>query len=204
MYYVIVEHLEECISPWMLSEYRFLSRIFEGRVVFTNVRNIKDREKLEGLGVVYSEDFLEIIKKLRLKKVVILDPQAEKQLRHHELREVDAVVIGGIMGDHPPKGRTYQLITSRAKNLESRNLGKKQFTIAGTAYVLKEIEGGKELEELDIREGLRLERRVNNIEVTVELPYVFPYKDGRPVIPPDYLETILYKSLLFEENPCKD
>jgi len=204
MYYVIVEHLEECVSPWMLSEYKFLSKIFEGRVIFTNVKSSKDREELEGLGMIFSEDFLEIIKKLGLKKVLILDPQADKQLRHNELVGVDAVVIGGIMGDNPPKGRTYQLITSKAKNLESRNLGKKQFTIAGTAYILKEIEDGKELEELDIREGLRLEGRVNNIEITIELPYVFPYKNEKPVIPPDYVEVILYKSLIFEENPCKD
>lgn len=108
------------------------------------------------------------------------------------------------MGDHPPRGRTKELITSKASHIPARNLGKGQLTIAGTAYVIKQIENGKELEELDLREGLNIEVSIGGISLSVELPYTFPYEDGKPVLPPDYADVILRKSLIYEENPCSD
>ncbi|MCX8186931.1 MAG: SAM-dependent methyltransferase [Sulfolobales archaeon] len=202
MNYVIVVHLEPCISPWMLCEYRYLSQLFEGRVIYTNVRSGKDVEVLRKYGNVYSEDFTQVIKNLELRDVIILDPKAEEPLRRDELIKSDAVIIGGIMGDHPPRGRTSELITNKAKHLKARNLGPKQFTIAGVAYVIKELEGGKELKDIPVKEGIEVRAEVKGIEVVVELPYAFPVKDGQPVLPKDYVDTIIRRSQTFEENPC--
>ncbi len=202
--YVIVEHLEPCISPWMLSEYSYLSTLFPGRTIFTNVKNVKHYETLKQYGKVFEETFTEVVRALNLTNTIILDPKAEKTLIKEELQNADAVVVGGIMGDHPPKGRTEKLITSKAKHMEARNLGEGQLTIAGVAYVLKELEGGKELKDLDIREGLEISIQVGDYTVTVELPYAFPYKDGEPVLPHNYADVVVRKALIYEENPCTD
>ncbi|MEM1680753.1 MAG: SAM-dependent methyltransferase [Sulfolobales archaeon] len=202
MRYVVVEHLEPCISPWLLSEYSYLSKLFKMRTVFTNVKDRGQAELLRKYGTVFMEDFLSTLPKLGVINAIILDPKASKPLRREELVNADAVIVGGIMGDHPPRGRTEELITSRARHLTARNLGEKQLTIAGVAYVLKEIEDGRELGELDIRYGLQISVKIKDFELVVDLPYAFPYRDGKPVLPEDYVEVITKKSLTFEDNPC--
>jgi len=201
-YYVIIEHLEPCISPWLLSEYRYVAKLFSGRVIFTNVTNANDAKKIKELGVIYSECFTYVVNTLGLRNLVILDPQAVDTLTHQDLIDADAVVIGGIMGDHPPQGRTKKLISSKALYAKTRNLGPKQLTIAGAAYVLKRVEEGVSVNELDIRFGLKISTKVSGIELAVELPYAFPYENGAPVLPSDYLDTVIRKSLLFEDGPC--
>ncbi len=199
--YIIIEHLEPCISPWLLCEYRYVADLFKGRLIFSNVKE-DALEVLSNYGMACNEDFINVITKLSLKNVIILDPQAEYTLTPSELMMADGVVIGGIMGDHPPRGRTKELISSKARGQLIRNLGKKQLTVAGTAYVIKKLEEGRSLNELDIREGLKVEMKLGDAELTIELPYMFPYEDGRPVVPEGYIEVILYGSQLFETNPC--
>lgn len=202
MHYVVVEHLEPCISPWMLSEYAYLSKLFKNRVIFTNVRSGDDAEILKHYGEVIGEDFIKALSKLGAVNTIILDLKASKTLSRDELIQADAVVIGGIMGDHPPRGRTEKLITSKAKHLKTRNLGKKQLTIAGVAYIIKEMEGGKEFEDIEIGEGIQTTIQIKDVEVVIELPYAFPLKDGKPVLPENYLDIVARKVYLYDGNPC--
>lgn len=202
MKYVIVEHLEPCLSPWMLCEYEYLSKIFSGRTIYTNVKDGRAMEVLKKYGEVYSDEFTKAIKILNLRDVIVLDPKAEELLKRDELVQAEGVVVGGIMGDHPPKGRTSELITNKAKHLKSRNLGSKQLTIAGVAYVLKEMEGGKEFREIPIIEGVEIKVKVGMVDIALELPYAFPAKNGQPVLPDNYIDTVIKKSLIFEDSPC--
>ncbi len=181
----VVEHLEPCISPWMLSEYAYLSKLFKGRVIFTDVENLGDAEILKRYGEVFNEDL-----------------RAGKPLSKEELIQADAAVVGGIMGDHPPRGRTEKLITSKAKHLKTRNLGKGRLTIAGVAYILKEVEGGEELEDIEVGEGTQIAVQIKDVEVIVELPYTSPLKDGKPVLPDDYADIIARKISVDDGNPC--
>jgi len=201
--YVIIPHLEPCLSPWILSEYRFVVNLFKGLVgvVFTNVFRETDLIKLKKLtDDAYRFDFNEFIAINNLERIVVLDPQARKSLTKLDVELADAVIIGGIMGDNPPRGRTKKLITDRVRTKEviSRNLGKKQLTIAGAAYVLKAIWEGKSLNEIKIMNGLSIDIELNDVKLTIELPYAFPVVNGKPVIPEDYIEIVKGGTVYFE------
>lgn len=201
---VVVEHLEECLSPWLLSEYSYVVKLFGGRALFTNVRSPRSRRTLASLGARVEEaSVVELVRAGRLGRPVVLDPRAPEALEPGDLAGVGAVVIGGIMGDHPPRGRTYREITSRLLPLGAvaRNLGRHQLTIAGAAYVLKRVEEGARLESLDIRFGLSFSVQLGGYELTIELPYAFPYEGGRPVLPEGYLEVVARRSLVYESRP---
>ncbi|MEM1935751.1 MAG: hypothetical protein QXD14_03410, partial [Sulfolobales archaeon] len=137
-----------------------------------------------------------------LRHPIVLDPKARETLTPEDLMSADSVIIGGIMGEHPPRGRTFREITSKlTSKAKARNLGKLQLTIAGAAYVLKKMLEGVRLESLDIRFGLKLVVQVGRYEVTIELPYAFPYEEGKVVLPENYLEVIARRSLVYESKP---
>ena len=207
----MIEHLEPCISPWLLSEYSYSISLLKDlglQIIFTNVSKPRDADVLRRYSAITFESSItsdEMLKDLGISSIIVLDPKAEKLLRSKDATSADAVVIGGIMGDHPPKGRTWELITTRIPNAKPRNLGKKQLTIAGAAYVLRKILEGVELEEIPIKEGLTVPLKLGKYELTIKLPYAFPYADGKPVLPDNYIEIVAKKTLLFESSgACRD
>lgn len=195
---IIIEHLEPHVSPWLMSEYRYVSKLFKEVLIITNVRREDDRDMLKGLGLVLSDTAVKVVRELKAGNVIVLDPQAEKELKRAELVRADAVIIGGIMGDHPPRGRTREFLTSKFREELSRNLGRKQLTIAGTAYVLWRMLRGAELRDIAIKEGLTIEVNLGRAVLTIELPYAFPYDRGKPVIPEDYIDVVARRTVYYE------
>ncbi len=197
---LIVDNWEERLSPWLLSEYRFVADLFRGSVVFTNVVCEEMLQALRPLAEATSKSVREFLatNDIPLSKVLVLDPAAEEELSPEDLGKVNVVVIGGIMGDHPPKRRTRELITSRLPGALARNLGREQLTIAGAAYVLKKVSEGYALKDLDLRFGLTVRLNVLNADVEIFLPYAFPYEWGKPVLPKDYLKIVAMRSLYYE------
>ena len=209
--YIVVEHLEPCISPWLLSEYSYIINLFWDsslQVIFTNVRRLSDYNALKEHQVrIFKSSITSntLLKDLGISSIIVLDPKAEEPLRSNDAALADAIVIGGIMGDHPPKGRTWELITSRIPRAKPKNLGKKQLTIAGAAYVLKEVLKGIELDKITIREGLTITLKLGKYELLIELPYAFPYVNDRPILPRNYIEIVAKRSLIFEgSGACSD
>ena len=198
---VIVEHLEPCLTPWLLKEYEFVSSVVgPERLLFTNVPPAHT-EALSRYGKVTEKRVWEVAHQGT--DVIVLDPVAEEVLRPEEATAAEYVVIGGIMGDHPPKKRTWAEITSRMPWAKARNIGKGQLTIAGAAYVLMRIVRGARLEELDLREGLTIEVVMpGGLTLEVELPYVFPYEGGEPVLPEGYADVVARKTIYYERDPC--
>ena len=134
---------------------------------------------------------------------IILDPQAPIPVSRSEILNADIVVIGGIMGDYPPRGRTKELISRKVegKGAKIRNLGKEQFTIAGAAYIIKAIEDGAELKDIEIVKGLNITIDLKHgIKFEVYLPYAFPAKNGKPIIPEDYIEVIIRRTPVYEQQ----
>ncbi|MEM3760475.1 MAG: SAM-dependent methyltransferase [Candidatus Bathyarchaeia archaeon] len=173
----VIEHLEQEIGKWLLYEYTHASEIVgKNRLIFTNVKNKSDKAKLSRLGAVEEKSATEIFSP---EKVIILDPKAELPLKPQDFAGKDAVIIGGILGDHPPKGRTSKLLTKHFPKATLRNIGKAQFSIDGAVYVAKLISEGKPLEKIPVKKGLSL--RLNEY-AEVYLPYAYPLKDGKPVI----------------------
>ncbi|MDK6028250.1 SAM-dependent methyltransferase [Ignisphaera sp. 4213-co] len=209
--YIVIEHLEPCINKWILKEYEFVAKIFNGRVIFANVKNEKDLQILKKLGIVYKESVIEFLS--NNPNVIVLDPMAYEELTTDDMKHSEYVVIGGIMGSHPPNGKTNKLITSKLPFAKARNIGKHQYTIAGAAYVAKLIESGKKLSEIKYVFGLKITKKLGKeLELEIELPYAFPINEyGDVILPENYLTVVAEFVPVFESrilagnnNVCQD
>ncbi len=115
---IIIEHLGEKIWTWIYLEYENISHLIgREKIIFSNIKDVDERRILNSLGIVWSRSILDYEDENRL---IILDPNAEETLRKDYIGNDDYLVTGGILGDYPPKGRTYKYITK--KILLSQNL----------------------------------------------------------------------------------
>ncbi|NPA84630.1 MAG: hypothetical protein GXO07_01330 [Crenarchaeota archaeon] len=175
---IVIENLEE-FGEWVIYEYEHAHELLGGELLITNVKDEKMKEELERRGIRYEERSVsEIIESLP-KPWVVLDPKGEKELEPEEAR--GTVIIGGILGSHPPKGRTWELLTSRLlpKGVLVRNIGKEQFSIDGAAAVAWLISRGKKLSEIEKVVGLEIEvEAMPGMSVVEELPYAYPVVNG--------------------------
>ena len=193
----VIEHLEPVISRWMLLEYRHASRIVGShKLVFTNIARSEWRRMLEPLGMVMEGRVAEAYRGRRL---LVLDPTADTLLSPQDYENVDAVVVGGIMGDHPPRHRTRSLLTSRLRNSSTRSLGGRQLSIDGAIYVAYMVMQGSELRNIPLVEDVEIRLpELQGVERSIRLPYAYPLVDGRPLITPG-LEEYLRNMLPYEE-----
>jgi ribosome biogenesis SPOUT family RNA methylase Rps3 len=187
--------LEIEIGKWLYFEYAHASRIAgKDRLVFTNIKNPEDAKILSNLGLIRRESFIDIFSQDR---IIILDPKAPQSLRPEDLRDIEAFIIGGILGDHPPKGRTRMLITSRAPFALSRNIGRGQFSIDGAVYVAKLVSEGVRLENIAVKKGLHIKL---NKRAAIYLPYMYPLKDGKPVISDELTRYLISEEIIEDEE----
>ncbi len=196
---VAIEHLEPRLSKWILLEYKHVSKMVgKERLHFTNIIQRKDIELLSKYGIVHKESIVKLIHKSKWDNVLILDPRSNKLLEPQDFTgRRNLVVIGGIMGDHPPRGRTYQLLTSRIlrenpRNVKVVSLGKHQFSIDGTAYMVLQVFKGRRITEIPIVKGvsIKLKAYVRDAELEIYLPFAYPLINGKPLLTPglvDYL-----------------
>ncbi len=199
---IVVEHMEHRTTRWLLEEYREVVGVARDAgvlAIFTNVRDPALAAFLERAGaVVYNRPGWEVIDAGR---AIVLDPAAEKRLEPWEAAWADYIVIGGIMGDHPPRGRTRYIsfmYTASAK----RNLGPHQLSVDGAARVALEIARGSSLDDVRLAVGVRLEVEglpgLGGIEI--ELPFAYPVgPDGRPLLARG-LASLLAKGITWDEQ----
>lgn len=83
---------------------------------------------------------------LAQERVCLLDMRGTKVLEHAERKDYDAYVFGGILGDHPPKDRTFAL---RPLFTQSRNLEEIQMS-TDTAILVTELIINGQMELRDI------------------------------------------------------
>lgn len=173
----VIEHLEPEIGKWRLFEYEHASEIVgKNRLMFTNVKEADERQLLSEFGMVEEKSAAEIFSH---EKVIVLDPKAKLPLKPEDFEGKEAVIIGGILGDHLPRGRTRKLLTKRFPKAVVRRIGKWQFSIDGAVYVAKLVSEGTPLEAIHVQKGLTLKL---NKHGEIYLPYAYPLQDGKPVI----------------------
>ncbi len=170
----IIEHLEPKIFKWCLIEYKNISKIVgKENLWFTNIK--RKNKNLEALG----KTFKSSVSELNLKNTCVLDPEANKTLVPSEAKNFDYFIFGGILGDDPPRKRTAPELTSRMRNTEVRNIGKKQFSTDNAVFITKEIVKGTPLDKIRCINTLTI--KLNEIE-SVELPYCYPLIGNKPQI----------------------
>ena len=191
----VIEHLEEEIGKWLYIEYKHASEIV-GRenLMFTNVKRVEDRNLLSEFGEVEARSFRDVF---RQDEVVILDLKAERKLVTSDFYGKKAVVIGGILGDNPPRGRTQRHLSNLCPKAVKRNLGRKQFSIDGAVYVAKMVSEGIPLEAIRVVDGLNI--KVDEF-VEIYLPYVYPLNDGKPVIHEELVKYLSSEDVVRDEE----
>ncbi len=189
---IAIEHLEEELSPWLLLEYRHSSLIVgRDRLWFTNVP-IRLHSILSRYGRVFSESILEIMEHSR---ILILDPRATRLLEPEDIEAVEVVVIGGIMGDHPPRGMTWEYLSRHAPRALKRSLGDGQYSIDGAVYVVEKVIEGYTLDSIEYVDGIELKTIVDGIEYCIRLPFRYPVVDNKPLLAPGLREYLFYKRI---------
>ncbi|USH00282.1 hypothetical protein K1720_02055 [Thermococcus argininiproducens] len=192
MPYLVIEHLEE-ISEWLWLEYSHVSKWWGNKLIFTNVRE-DEREKLAKLGSVVSESVVRF--PFDRSKIIVLDLQAEEELKPEDIEEDTIIIVGGILGDAVPKGRTKEFITSRMEGVKVRHIGKPQYSIDGASIVAKLIADGKCLKDIEYEENPTI-RLDEFSEIT--LHYAVPKLDGKLLLTPGLIE-LQKKMLGFDED----
>jgi ribosome biogenesis SPOUT family RNA methylase Rps3 len=179
----VIEHLEPRLSKWVLIEYEHASMIVGRKnLAFTSVK--RGFKTLQRLGKVYRESAVEIFDR---EDTIVLDPKAEEPLEPSDFDSASMVVVGGILGDHPPRGRTWSLITSKMKRARARSLGKCQFSIDGAVYMALKVASGVRLSEIPVANSLTL--KCGDLEI--RLPFCYPLVNGKPVISPRLIDYLL-------------
>lgn len=202
---IVVEHLEEHFSRWLALEYRHSLELSGGCLAVTNAGGFCDRvSSLVGERRCFRDSITTLRGVLynNPERVIVLDPRAEKPLKPGEAAEAEAIVVGGILGDHPPRGRTWELLTRRAVELgmKQRNIGPEQFSIDGAVYVALEIARGRRLEEIRTvsSPSFTIRDPLYGSEWEVTLPFAYPLAGGKPLLAPGLLE-LLRAGLAYEE-----
>ena len=175
----VIEHLEPKLSEWLQIEYSHAARIVGRRLLITNVKNKSEFGKLAETAHIERERTCELFKPLEL---IVLDPRARKELSPPDFWDKKAVVIGGILGEEPPLGRTRKLLTKTLPGAIARNLGEYQFAIDGATYMAKRVLEGERLEDLPVRVGFEI--KISGMH-SVHLPYAYPLVEDKPLISPE-------------------
>ena len=192
MAYLVIEHLED-ISEWLWLEYRHVSEWWKDKLIFTNVLP-EERERLAELGSVITESVTEF--PFDRPKIIVLDLQAEEELRPEERGEDTVIVVGGILGDAVPRGRTREFITSKMEGVKVRHIGRPQYSIDGAAIVAKLISEGRRLAEIEYEENPTIKLDEFS-EIT--LHYAVPKLNGRLLLTPGLIE-LQKRELGYEED----
>ena len=175
----IIEHLEPKLFEWCLIEYEHISRIAgKNNLIFTNIKNKKNQNKLKKFGAVYENS----ISELKLKNICVLSQYSKKPLKTNDKNRFQYFVFGGILGDNPAKKRTNQLI-NRLKHskikFETRNIGNKQMPTDTTVYVTKKILEGKKLSDFKFVDKLEIEINENE---SVDLNFRYVIDNNKLII----------------------
>ncbi len=196
---IVIEHLEDGISRWMLEEYREAASVAGASGYGVVVANLGRPELAALVGRLGVEALLESgVGEYNRVEAIVLDPQAPRPLEPWEVEASCCLVVGGIMGDHPPRGRT-RLVSWRYTNAARRNLGPHQLSIDGAVKVALEVARGRRLGEIPLVVSPRVEVETPLGRVEVELPYAYPaLGDGRPWIAPGVLR-LLERGIMWDE-----
>lgn len=181
---IVIEHLMDRLWRWLYIEYIHSIKLVPD-VLITNlpkkyhklfpIKNVSEHSVSE----IYPED-----------KLIILDPQARYMLTPNLIKRDNIIVIGGILGVHPPLGRTMKYLTLRLKSARAYNIGRRQLSIDGCIYVVKKLIEGYYISEIEFIDNYKI---ITEYGSEITLPFRYPLVDSKPLLSPDlYILLIKY------------
>ncbi len=197
---IVIENMEEP-GEWVVLEYLHAANMSGDKLIITG-----SNSELDSMLSLYAAKKktrkprttpMHVEEYCRGRSVILLDPSADKQLEPEEAGSVDCLVIGGILGDYPRRGRT-RLLRERLPWASTRNLGNRQLSIDGAVYVVLEVMSGKRLDEIELLENpvIKVDTPLGSVEIV--LPFAYPVKNGEPMLAPGLLNYLVGKTQLLE------
>ncbi|CUS23754.1 LAQU0S11e03532g1_1 [Lachancea quebecensis] len=197
----IIEHMEQGFSEWVTLEYAQIIRdLGASNLILSSLPEGTEESdiplKLREMGLQWTtrplteinEVFPEL-PKLKEQRVCLLDPRAKTDLEPADAQTYDYFVFGGILGDHPPRDRTKELMNAYPNLLVGKRLGDKQMT-TDTAIRTTQIIIERQTRFEDIKFIDYPEFRFNKNEAT-EMPFRYVLNgEGKPILPEGMLELI--------------
>lgn len=182
----IIEHLEPKLWKWCIIEYKHISQMVgKQNLWMTNLK--KGSKELQKYGKVIPKSVTE----LKLVKVCVLDPDAQKTLTSADVKKFDYFIFGGILGNDPPQKRTGPELTTRFKYpVETRNIGLKQMSTDNAVAVVKEIVDGKRLEQLPFQDGIEIDLKEGE---SIMFPYRYLLVKGKPLVSEELIKYLRRK-----------
>ena len=175
----IIYHLEPELYEWCLIEYMHISEIVgKQNLIFTNIKNKSDEKILKKLGSVKKES----VTKLNLKKACLLDPKASKTLKPKDSKIFNYFTFGGILGDYPEQGRTEEYLTSKLKNVETRNLKEIQMSTDTAVLVTNIILKGTSIKKIKFVDKPTIVLKKGKFQEEINLPYRYVSKNNKPIM----------------------
>lgn len=178
---LVIEHCEPQLSEWLMLEYRHAVKLWPGKILFTRINDKITADSLKKLGKVEKQKAKDLFKD---KNCIVLDPQSKKTLTTKDFSNLDAIIIGGILGYEKPRGLTKKLITDKS-DFETRNIGNIQLTIDGAVFITKAILLGLKLKDIEIAHEIEIVQ--DSVHSTI-IPYGYPIINDNPVITPGLIE----------------
>jgi len=190
----LIEHMDEW-SPWIDIEYAESYRVCRREGIDVVVTNASPEVMIKGRYPRIPTSVEDV--PLDPERVAVLVPEAEDPLTPEDSERLDAVVVGGILGDHPRRKRTLRLLVPKLKGFETRTLGPYHFSIDGAVKVaLRVLVEGIDLEEVEVVEKPELEVEPGH---TVTLNCDYPAVDGDPWIPEELVDYLREGIVEYEE-----
>jgi len=178
---LVIEHCEPQLSKWLMLEYRHAVKLWPGKILFTRIIDKRTADSLKKLGKVEKQKAKDL---LNNKNCIVLDPQSKKTLTTKDFSNLDAIIIGGILGYEKPRGLTKKLITDKS-DFETRNIGNIQLTIDGAVFIAKAILLGLKLKDIEIAREIEIVQ--DSVHSTI-IPYGYPVINDNPVITPGLIK----------------
>ncbi len=195
---IVIEHMEEKVTRWLIIEYveAFKRALEKGLYTLITGASTQLSAVLTSLGVPNTP--LHSWELGCPQPSIVLDMRAEKVLEPYEARGSHCILVGGIMGDHPPRGRGYLLLHNHP-GYTMRSLGDEQMSVHTAVYVASLIASGTGLEDIHLVYPARLFLNTPFGDIEVELPYAY-VKDssGEPLVPEE-LKELLRRGIMWDE-----
>jgi ribosome biogenesis SPOUT family RNA methylase Rps3 len=195
-YTFIVEHLDPELETWSSLEYSAIAQechASRSSFILSSVPKTlqlpPELRTLVGSALTVEHRSVEDLYASSKEQVCLLDPKAATELSPCDAGTFSAFLFGGILGDDPPRDRTGEL---RAKGFPTRRLGPVQMTTDTAVRVTRMVVlEGWELEKIPYVDFPEI--KVNKHE-SVEMPFRYVLRDGKPVMPEGMRELILRDS----------
>jgi len=189
---IVIEHLMDKLWRWLYIEYVNSIKLFP-ELVITNLPR-----KYHNLFPHNNVSDKSVFQLFDISNTIILDPSAKLQLTSEAIRDNDVLVVGGILGAHPPLGRTRLYLTSRFPGIRSYNIGPKQLSIDGAVYVARKIAEGCPLASIKFLDNIKIRTWFGS---TIILPYRYPLVGGKPIISKELIKLLKRFGLPNMDNP---